>query len=348
MKIIDLFSGVGGLSLGFESVGFETIAAVDNDKDAINSLLKNSGKSNGYVMTVDEFNKTILAQIKKAHKIIGVIGGPPCQGFSSARLSNIGKKTISVNRTRNKLCMDFYETVKLISPEFFVIENVRGMLNYDNGKLIKSIVSLFSKLDYNVSYALLNASDYGVPQNRKRVFIVGMKNVKFSFPEKEPRFISCNDALCDLPDPFNLGEEKSYRVKPLNDFQKLMRGKYSKVLNHEPTSHSQQTIDIISKIPDGGNIKMLPNKFWQVRKFNKSFQRMNSSLPSNTIDTGHRNYFHYKENRIPTVRESARLQSFPDNFIFTGSRTSQYKQVGNAVPPLLASKIAKKIKELIF
>ena len=96
-------------------------------------------------------------------------------------------------------------------------------------------------------------------------------------------------------------------------------------------------------IKDGGKISDLPEEYWKVRKYNKAFQRMNSHLPSNTIDTGHRNYFHYKENRVPSVRESARIQSFPDDFVFEGSKTSQYKQVGNAVPPLLAKEIAKQI-----
>ena len=126
-----------------------------------------------------------------------------------------------------------------------------------------------------------------------------------------------------------------------------MRINSTGLYNHEPTNHSQQTKEVISMIPDGGKISDLPEEYWNIRKYNKAFQRMNSKLPSNTIDTGHRNYFHYAENRVPSVRESARIQSFPDNFVFTGSKTSQYKQVGNAVPPLLAEKIAKKIKELL-
>jgi DNA (cytosine-5)-methyltransferase 1 len=126
-----------------------------------------------------------------------------------------------------------------------------------------------------------------------------------------------------------------------------MRKGSTLVMNHEPTKHSDKTVEIISMIPDGGSIKSLPSKFWEVRKFNKAFQRMNSKQPSLTIDTGHRNYFHFKENRIPTVRESARIQSFPDSFEFLGSKTSQYMQVGNAVPPLLAYEIALQIKKYL-
>jgi DNA (cytosine-5)-methyltransferase 1 len=127
----------------------------------------------------------------------------------------------------------------------------------------------------------------------------------------------------------------------------MIRGNSKIILNHEETKHSDKTKEIISMIPDGGNIKSLPENYWEIRKFNKAFQRMNSKLPSLTIDTGHRNYFHYCEDRIPSVRESARIQSFPDSFEFVGSKTSQYKQVGNAVPPLLAYKLALQIKKYL-
>lgn len=118
-------------------------------------------------------------------------------------------------------------------------------------------------------------------------------------------------------------------------------------MNQDYTAHTQQTVNIVSMIPDGGNIRSLPSEYWQVRKYNKAFERMSSSRPSNTIDTGHRNYFHYAEPRIPTLRESARLQSFPDNFEVLGTRGSQYKQVGNAVPPMLAHVIAEEIKTML-
>ena len=128
-------------------------------------------------------------------------------------------------------------------------------------------------------------------------------------------------------------------------YERLMRGDSQKLLNHEGTNHSQQTIDTIAMIKDGGKISDLPKEYWEIRKYNKAFERMNSNGQSNTVDTGHRNYFHYSQNRIPSVRENARLQSFPDDFEILGSKTSQYKQIGNAVPPLLAYAVAKKIRE---
>ena len=139
----------------------------------------------------------------------------------------------------------------------------------------------------------------------------------------------------------------NYFTEAKSDYQKLMRQNSQKIYNHEITQHSEQTKKIIALVPDGGNYKNLPLDLQQTRKVHIAWTRLNSNKPSFTIDTGHRHHFHYKWNRIPTVRESARLQSFPDDFVFIGTKTSQYKQVGNAVPPLLAKAIANKIMEML-
>jgi DNA (cytosine-5)-methyltransferase 1 len=343
MKVIDLFSGVGGLSLGFEKAGFETLRAIDIWEDAIETLNRNSKSSYGELKDVSSFNKYDLKNLAKKNDIVGVIGGPPCQGFSTARLSDNGSEISLINRERNGLYIDFYDTVRLAKPYFFVIENVRGMVSMNKGAFVEDILKRFGKLGYEVNYEIVNAADYGVPQNRYRVIFVGIIKQFFLFPPKVLRHVSTFDALSDLPKP-SLTSKKSYASNAQTPYQRLMRVGSRLVLNHEPTNHSDQTVEVISKIPDGGSIRSLPRDYWEIRKFNKAFQRMNSKLPSLTIDTGHRNYFHYSENRIPTVRESARLQSFPDRFVFFGSRTSQYKQVGNAVPPILAYEIAKQIK----
>lgn len=347
MKIIDLFSGVGGLSLGFEQAGFESVAAIDLWEDAINTFNYNRIKKNGLVLTVKDFNEKYLPNILSQHQITGVIGGPPCQGYSSARLSDNSENIGKINEERNQLYLDFFNTVKRVKPEFFLIENVRGMVNLNKGAFVKDIKERFGKLGYCINFEIINAAEYGVPQNRYRVFFIGLKRDLFQFPPKNITQVSCYDAISDLPN-IELEGIKKYTIKPQNDYQKLMRGKATLVLNHEKTNHSSQTKKIISLIPDGGNIKSLPKEFWEVRKFNKAFQRMNSKLPSLTIDTGHRNYFHYQENRIPTVRESARIQSFPDRFEFLGSKTSQFRQVGNAVPPLLAYELAMQIKKYLL
>jgi DNA (cytosine-5)-methyltransferase 1 len=337
MKIIDIFSGVGGMSLGFEMSGFEPIVAIDLWDDAIKTYNHNRTEQIGKCIKIEDFNKKELPNLVKKNKISGVIGGPPCQGFST-----VG--TRDINDPRNHLYLEFYKTVKIANPDFFVLENVRGMLTLNKGLFVQDILKRFGSLGYNIEYKLVNASDYGVPQNRFRVFFIGIKNKKFEFPKTHEVKLSSSDAISDLLEEAN---NEKYKTKPKNDFQKLMRKNVKVVVNHELTTHSEQTIDVISKVPDGGNIRSLPPKYWEIRRYNKAFERMNSNLPSNTIDTGHRNYFHYKENRIPTLRESARIQSFPDSFEFLGTRGSQYKQAGNAVPPLLAKAIADQIKIIL-
>lgn len=336
MKIIDLFCGIGGLSLGFEQAGFEVISAIDMWKDAVITYNHNKKKAIAEIETVEDFNKTELPELIKKHHITGVIGGPPCQGFST-----VGKRDI--NDPRNKMYMEFYQAVKIASPDFFVIENVKGMLTLNKGAFVKDLITRFGPdgLGYTINFQLLNAADFGIPQNRYRVFFVGIKNQKFEFPQPFDYKLTAKDGISDLEgsSPYNYGSN------PQNEYQKELRGNMKKPLNQDYTKHTQQTIDIINQVPDGGNIRDLPVEMWNIRKYNKAFERMGTFKPSNTIDTGHRNYFHYSEPRIPTVREAARLQSFPDDFEIIGTRGSQYKQVGNAVPPMLAKIIALQIKK---
>lgn len=336
MKIIDLFCGIGGLSLGFEQAGFEVVSAIDIWADAIKTYNHNRTKKVGRVMSVADFNEALLPSILEKEHITGVIGGPPCQGFST-----VGKRNIE--DPRNQLYLDFYQTVAISKPDFFVIENVKGMLTLNKGAFVKDLIQRFGEngLGYTISYQLLNAADYGIPQNRYRVFYIGLKNKSFDFPKPFDHILTASDGISDLVG----ATAEHYGSEPQNEFQRIMRGSQKKPYNQDYTNHSEQTIGIISLIPDGGNIKSLPPEYWQVRKYNKAFERMGTYKPSNTIDTGHRNYFHYSENRIPTLRESARIQSFPDSFEVLGTRGSQYKQVGNAVPPMLANVIAQAIKE---
>lgn len=342
-KIIDLFCGCGGLSLGFEKAGFEVAYAIDMWKAAINTYNYNHGEQVAECKDIHDLTNETLRELKKSGEIVGVIGGPPCQGFSK-----VG--TRDVNDPRNHLYLEYCRVVEEVSPDFFVIENVSGLLTLCKGMFKEDIIKRFSVLGYTVEYKEVCAADYGVPQNRHRVFFVGMKNGRFSFPEKLDTIVTSKDAISDLL-PLNLenglDDSHEYFCPPQNDFQKKMRGSLERVANHQITVHTQQTIDIISMVPDGGTIYDLPDEYWSVRKYRKGFERMPSSRPCHTVDTGHRNYFHYKENRIPTARENARLQSFPDDYIFLGTKTDQYKEIGNAVPPLLAYHIAKAIKKQI-
>ena len=320
MKVIDLFCGIGGLSLGFEQAGFEVVSAIDMWADAVKTYNHNRKDKVAQVISVEDFNKDVLPSLLK-----------------------VGRREI--DDPRNKMYLEFFKAVKMASPDFFLIENVKGMLTLNKGAFVKDLLERFGEngLGYTISYKLLNAADYGIPQNRYRVFYVGIKNKKFEFPEPFGYQLSAKDGISDLLHSDN----SHYGSEPQNDFQRKMRGDQKHPMNQDYTSHTEQTVNIISMIPDGGNIKSLPREYWEVRKYNKAFERMSSSRPSNTIDTGHRNYFHYEEPRIPTLRESARIQSFPDSFEVLGTRGSQYKQVGNAVPPMLSNVIAEQIKSLL-
>lgn len=337
-KIIDLFCGCGGLSLGFEMAGFETKIAIDMWSDAVKTYNHNKDAEVAVCEDVHNWDDAFLDKLAADDDIVGIVGGPPCQGYST-----VG--TRDVNDPRNHLYKEYCRIVERLNPDFFVIENVKGLTTLSGGAFRDDIIKRFSKLGYDVKYKILNAADYGVPQNRYRVFFVGMKKTGFKFPVSYDYKVTTKEAIGDLPILKGTETIEEYSSEPMTEYEKLMRGSASVLLNHTGTNHSQQTVDIISMIKDGGKISDLPREYWEIRKYNKAFERMYSQGQSNTIDTGHRNYFHYEQNRIPSVRENARLQSFPDDFEILGSKTSQYKQVGNAVPPLLAYAVAKAIQE---
>ena len=328
------------MSRGFELAGFEVGLAIDHWNDAVATYKHNAPDTNVICGDIHDLSLLKIKKYVAPQEVIGIIGGPPCQGFST-----VGKREI--DDPRNQLYIEYCRIVELISPRFFVIENVKGLTTLNNGAVRDDIMSRFSALGYSVTYKVINAADFGLPQNRNRVFFVGIKNVAFEFPKESIKRLTAKDAISDLPSIKGWDGESaitSYSMQPQNEYQRMLRGGTQVLSNHDFTRHSEQTIEIISMIPDGGRISDLPPEYWQVRKYNKAFERMSSTRPANTVDTGHRNYFHYEENRIPTARENARLQSFPDDFVFLGTRGSQYKQIGNAVPPMLAMLIARAIK----
>lgn len=343
-KIIDLFCGLGGFSQGFEKAGFESVLAIDIWKDAIETYNYNRENKIAKNMDIKLLDTKMIKEITLKHHITGIIGGPPCQGFSTVGTRNVEDE-------RNYLYLEYYRVVKEVMPDFFIIENVKGLLTLNKGMFYNDIKERFGALGYTIEAKVLDASDYDVPQKRLRVFFVGLRNgKKFEFPEPLGYKISTKEALGDLPSLDRLSnteENLYYNDVELTEFQKSIRNNSTEIYNHEPTKHTEQTINIISMIKDGGSIKDLPEEYWNIRKYNKAFQRMNSEEPSHTVDTGHRNYFHYEENRVPSVRECCRLQSIPDDFIITGSKTSQYKQVGNCVPVNLAFNLALQIKKYL-
>ena len=343
-NVIDLFCGAGGFSFGFEEAGFNVVMALDLWKDAIDTFNSNHKKKVGICKNIYDFTDEEIKKYAKDNNVTGIIGGPPCQGFSMVGTRNESDK-------RNSLYLQYVRFVEQIKPEFFILENVKGLLTLKSGYFKEEIIKRFSTLGYNVQYKVLRASDYGVPQNRERVFFVGLRkdvfgSSFFKYPEPTNKTVSTKDALSDMPSLDNGEKQTDYKTDALNSYQKRMRKNCKSLMNNDITLHSDQTKKIISMIPDGGNIKCLPEKYYKVRNYNTAFKRMDSTKPASTIDCGHRNYFHYCENRIPTVREAARIQSFPDRFIFTGSKTSQYTQVGNAVPPILAEAVAKAVIDM--
>ena len=339
-NVIDLFSGCGGLSLGFEMAGFEVKLAIDNWEDALITYRYNHKRANTLNADLLNLDPKKVEDKYNLNDVSVIIGGPPCQGFSVA-----GKRIIDDDR--NKLYKSFVRFVNHFQPQAFVMENVPNILSIGDGVVKNAIIKDFAELGYTISYKVLMASDYGVPQNRRRAIFVGLRDKEYLFPE--PSVVEKTttfEALSDLPEN-SIEDGGSYPLSPLSDYQKLMRKGTEKLYNHQITIHTPETQRVIAMVPDGGNYKNLPEEMWSLRKVHIAWTRMNSQKPCFTIDTGHRHHFHYSYNRIPTVRESARIQSFPDNFIFLGSKTSQYKQVGNAVPPLLSFAIASQLEQLI-
>lgn len=340
-NVLDLFCGCGGLSKGFEEAGYNVIIGVDFEQSALDTFIRNHNGAVGLRLDLalpesfDTINETV-----NGRNVDVIVGGPPCQGFSLT-----GPRNFDDNR--NKLYFAMIETVRRFKPKAFMIENVPGMANLYKGEVKDEIVRRFTQMGYSVSYKIVCAADYGVPQIRKRLVFIGLRDSEIPFEFPKPyltveNYLTCEDAISDLPPLVDtLGEEiGSYESEPKNEFQRKMRGDSVVLHNHTAINHKQFVKDVIALVPDGGNYKDLPPGVGESRIFHMAWTRLNSKLPARTVDTGHRNLFHYKWNRCPTVRESARIQTFPDNFVFLGNRGQQNKQVGNAVPVLLAKTIA--------
>jgi len=352
-NVIDLFCGCGGFSLGFSQADFNVKLGIDVWEDATVTYKHNFPKAVALNKDIREVTGNIISNLTKIpiENIDIIVGGPPCQGFS------VSGKRIK-DDPRNELYKSFVRIVEDIKPKVFVMENVPGIIKLFGGKILEDVIEDFSVLGYTVKCKILSADDFGVPQQRKRVFFVGINNNKikktseFIFPSATTGVIplTCEEAISDLDflaDDYASGEDIEYQLSATTDYQKKMRFGSKRLLNHSATRHKARTREIIAMVPDGGNYKSLPQDLWHTRKVNIAWTRMSSKKPCFTIDTGHNHHFHYRANRVPTVRESARIQSFPDNFKFIGIKTSQLKQVGNAVPPLVAEAIALEIKKLL-
>lgn len=322
MNYIDLFAGSGGFSLGFEWAGFENVFANEYDKQIAKTYKANFPNNKLIVDDIKNIDNEKIVEMLNGRSIDVVIGGPPCQGFSIA--GKIGRSFIEDER--NYLFKEFVRFVEVIKPKVFVMENVARMASHNKGKTINEIRDEFEKLGYYVDYQILQAANYNVPQRRSRVFVVGTKSSNyFEFPFPNSNVITVEEAIGDLP--------------------QLQSGEKSEIPNHFAMNHTKQMLEKMSYLGDGDDRSKMPieirPKSGDIRKYIK----YKSKEPSITITGDMRKVFHYNQNRALTSRELARLQSFPDDFVFMGTSISVQQQIGNAVPPKLAFEIAKMVKE---
>ena len=343
-KVIDLFAGVGGLSLGFEKCGFDVILANEYDPSI---AAADEMKHKGTKMIVGDITALDLEKTFGSYegKVDVVIGGPPCQGFSQKGQ----RKTI--HDERNFLFKYYVRVVGLVKPRYFVMENVPNLLTAEGGYFRKEIEELFNSMGYQLKMGVLNASDYGVPQNRRRAVIIGKRNGDApALPEPHNATVTIWDAISDLA-YLNSGEgneEQEYRFEPQSEYQKKLRDGSNVLYNHVATKHSELALERLAMIPPNAGREVLPKEHLTKSIYSGTWTRMRKDEISVTITTrfdtpSSGKFTHPFLNRAITVREAARIQSFPDSFKFIGNKGSQMKQVGNAVPPLLAEAIASVI-----
>lgn len=339
----DIFSGAGGMSLGAEMAGINISFAVENDKYAAQTFKANHKASN---VLVDDIRIIDPSNIISNNPFI-LFGGPPCQGFS---LSNT--ITRNSNNEKNSLFEEFLRFIEILEPTWCVFENVEGFKSFQKGKVVQVLKKRLETLGYTVNYDVLKASDYGVPQNRNRFFMIGNKNgIKYQFPEPFNYKLSVSDAISDLPSLINgdLFDVLPYKTKSNNEFNKLMRKSSRKSKQNFVSRNKDYVIERYSHIGHGQNWKAIPDELMTNYKDKNNchsgiYKRLDPSKPSVVISNYRKNMLiHPFENRGLSVREAARLQSFPDDFIFQGTLMYMQQQIGNAVPPLLAKAIFEQI-----
>ena len=382
LNVVDLFAGCGALSAGFnnaENNPYDVVLANEIDPHAAKAYELNHPLTEMFLDDVKQLTQKKIRLITglKKNEIDVVIGGPPCQGFSAAG-NRFG------NDPRNKYFLEFIRLIKELDPTVSVLENVPQFLTTANGRYAKIFSKLMSKLGYKTRTAVLLASDYGIPQVRKRAICISVKSnfkdeITFPAPTHEKilnahliqkgnlegiahqedsnleKFVSISDTIGDLPklNPKNTNET-NYSKKPFSDYQKERRKKSKKISHHEYWGHSKPLLKYISKIPEGGRmIETYPENTWKGKGFGQAYGRLHRNGVGQTITTffhnpGSGRFIHYRDLRAISVREAARIQGFDDDFIFYGSKTQQEKQVGNAVPPLLAQKIGEHVYQSIF
>lgn len=361
-KVIDLFAGVGGLSYGFaHDSAFEIVAANEILRPMATAYSLNHPSVKMYNMDIKDFSLADLTKdlgLKKGDIDI-VVGGPPCQAYST-----VGKRLI--DDPRGKLFQEYYRILSELRPKVFVFENVKGLLSMCGGDLIETIVSLFQSLGYDVNVKLLNAADYGAPQIRERVIIVGtLMGGKFNYPPPthyNPElgkingllpYVTLGEALGDLPEIGNGGSATVYNSDPQNDYQKLMRANEPKtLLDHNVSKNGDHLVRLMEALPDGGSPADVPEELRPSSGFANCYCRLWWNRPSTTITrnlgcVSSSRCVHPKQPRPLSTREGARLQGFPDDYQFFGTRSERNLQIGNAVPTFLSRALKDSVKEYL-
>lgn len=354
-RCVDLFAGAGGFSAGLEMAGFESIFAVEIDKDAVATYRANNPSAEMFDANIADLKTEGLASRLglKSGELELLVGGPPCQGFST-----VGKKDSS--DPRNQLFRHYFRIVDALRPKFVAFENVTGFRRMYGGSVFEAVCEEFTKHGYDVEGRILNAVNFGVPQLRERTIVLGVpRGCARPWPQEthdvgdSPALylkpaVTLGQALSDLPTVKSGKSATAYATLPANAYQCLMRGKSSQLTEHEGPNHGESLMRVIQNVPPGGSIKDIPKQYRPTSGFANTYARLWWDRPSTTIT---RNFgtpsssrcIHPYQDRGLTTREGARLQSFPDGFKFIGTRTSKNLQIGNAVPPLLARAIGQSL-----
>lgn len=351
-NIMDLFAGVGGLSYGFSKLPqFNIIAANEIEKDISIAYKLNHPEVKMLNCDINDLTEDVLRETLKGQKIDLVVGGPPCQSYST-----LGKRQMD---ERANLFMQYKRVLKILKPSAFVFENVVGIMSMDEGKLFKKIQAEFRELGYILQHQILDAVDFGVPQHRERVILVGFKGKNnFVFPTPThgdglKPYVTLKDAIGDLP-VLKSGEKKSnYNTDITNEFLKFVRDNNTSVVEeHIAPKNGEHLIKIMQTLKDGQSKDDLPEEIRPKSGYGNTYAKLWWNRPSTTIT---RNFacpsssrcIHPRDSRAMSIREGARLQSFPDNYKFYGSDSMRRLEIGNAVPPLLSMAIAKQMLEAL-
>ena len=361
--VIDLFCGAGGLSAGLEMAGFTVLAGNDIFDAAGRTFEATHPRAKFIPGPIEELSVERLMEATglRRGELSVLVGGPPCQAYS------VYNHQRGMHDARASLFREYLRIVDGLRPEWIVMENVTGIYSIANGEAVRSIKAEFTALGYAVEDAVLRAEDYGVPQERRRVVFIGNRvGAPISHPEpthgpgREAPFTTIRDAIGDLP-PLDNGEDRGrviYEPGEPSPFQRHMRGNATTVSNHAAPRIGKVNMDRLTHIPPGGSWRdiphnMLPEGMKRAKRSDhtKRYGRMTWEGLSCTVltkcDIHWGAYIHPEQDRAISVREAARLQAFPDWFEFSGSKTDQYVQVGNAVPPLLGKAIGKQLMRLI-